>query len=238
MDFTGGTLIELKFHDAVNLDHVRADLAEMKHHDAIVQEVGSNRDILIRIHGNNLTSGKHVAEQLQQKYHKMAVKRIEYIGPQVGESLKEKGGLGLLLALALITLYVAFRFQLKFSLGALLSLVHDVIIVLGVFSFWYLQFDLNVLAAVLSVIGYSLNDTIVVYDRIRENFRKIRKKTNIDIMNISLTQMFGRTVATSATTAMVLVALFFLGGEALHNFSLALLNWYWCRDLLLYLCSG
>ena len=224
MDFTGGTLIELKFDKPVALDTIRSDLATLGHNDAIVQQVGSNEDLQIRVHGSDAKSGQLVANALSKNFNgQVVVKRIEYIGPQVGESLKEQGGLGLLLALGLITLYVAFRFQFKFSIGALLSLVHDVVIVLGVFSFWHLQFDLNVLAAVLSVIGYSLNDTIVVYDRIRENFRKIRKGGNIEIMNISLTQMFGRTVATSATTAMVLVALFFLGGDALHNFSLALL---------------
>ena len=224
LDFTGGTLIELNFNKPVHLEKVRKDLSKMGHGDAIAQQVGSSQDLQIRVHGSNVKSGQDVADQLIKDFNgQVIIKRIEYVGPQVGESLKEQGGLGMLLALALITLYVAFRFQLKFSVGALLSLVHDVVIVLGVFSFWHLQFDLNVLAAVLSVIGYSLNDTIVVYDRIRENLRKIRKGTNIEIMNISLTQMFGRTVATSATTSMVLVALFFLGGDALHNFSLALL---------------
>ncbi len=224
LDFTGGTLIELQFHDAVNVEKVRSDLAKTGHKDALVQQIGSTQSLQIRVRGNDSKSGQQVADTLKQSFNgRLTLKRIEYIGPQVGKSLKEQGGLGLLLALGLITLYVAFRFQFKFSIGALLSLIHDVLIVLGIFSFWHLQFDLNVLAAVLSVIGYSLNDTIVVYDRIRENFRKIRKGSNIEIMNISLTQMFGRTVATSATTAMVLVALFFLGGDALHNFSLALL---------------
>lgn len=224
LDFTGGTLVELKFDQPVNIEKVRDDLAVIGHKDAVVQQVGSSQDLQIRVHGSDVKSGQQVANKLSQDFNgQVVIKSIEYVGPQVGESLKEQGGLGMLLALALITLYVAFRFQFKFSIGALLSLIHDVVIVLGVFSFWHLQFDLNVLAAVLSVIGYSLNDTIVVYDRIRENFRKIRKGSNIEIMNISLTQMFGRTVATSATTAMVLVALFFLGGDALHNFALALL---------------
>ena len=224
LDFTGGTLIELKFPEKTDLNKIRTDLGKMGHGNATVQEIGAANNIVIRTHSNNVQAGEQIANMLNQKLGNSAViKRVEYVGPQVGESLREKGGLGMLLALALITLYVAFRFQLKFSMGALLSLVHDVIVVLGVFSFWKLQFDLNVLAAVLSVIGYSLNDTIVVYDRIRENFRKIRKGGNIEIMNISLTQMFGRTIATSATTAMVLVALFFLGGDSLHNFSLALI---------------
>ena len=224
LDFTGGTLIELKFPEKTDLNKIRTDLSEMGHGNATVQEIGAANNVVIRTHSNNVQAGEQIANMLNQKLGNSAViKRVEYVGPQVGESLREKGGLGMLLALALITLYVAFRFQLKFSMGALLSLVHDVIVVLGVFSFWNLQFDLNVLAAVLSVIGYSLNDTIVVYDRIRENFRKIRKGGNIEIMNISLTQMFGRTIATSATTAMVLVALFFLGGDSLHNFSLALI---------------
>ncbi|MCY4177793.1 MAG: protein translocase subunit SecF [Endozoicomonadaceae bacterium] len=224
LDFTGGTLVQIDFKKTPDLDAIRLELKKLGYHDAVVQQGGTHSDVLIRIHGSSAQSGHQFAEKFKADYGSdIVIQRIEYVGPQVGESLKEHGGLGMLLALVLITLYVAFRFQFKFSLGALLSLIHDVLIVLGVFSFWELQFDLNVLAAVLSVIGYSLNDTIVVYDRIRENFRKIRKGDTIDIMNVSLTQMFGRTIATSATTAMVLIALFFLGGDALHNFSLALL---------------
>ena len=227
LDFTGGTLIELQFKESPLITVVREDLSKLGYSHAVVQQIGASNTLNIRVNGGDQKTTQNLVQQLIQRYpggnQAITVKRTEYVGPQVGESLKEQGGLGLLLALALISLYVAFRFQLKFSFGALFSLIHDVVIVLGVFSFFRLTFDLNVLAAVLSVIGYSLNDTIVVYDRIRENFRKIRQSTSIDIMNLSLTQIFGRTIATSATTAVVLVSLYFLGGDSLHNFSLALL---------------
>jgi preprotein translocase subunit SecF len=151
------------------------------------------------------------------------LRRNEFVGSQVGEELREQGGLGMLLALFMIMVYLAFRFQLKFSLGAVVALVHDVVIVLGVFSLLQIEFDLTVLAAVLAVIGYSLNDTIVVYDRIRENFRIMRKEDNIEVMNASLSQTLSRTLMTSLTTLLVLVALFYFGGEMIHSFALALL---------------
>ncbi|MBE8215631.1 MAG: protein translocase subunit SecF [Endozoicomonadaceae bacterium] len=227
LDFTGGTLIELQFKNTPLIKTIRQDLSQLGYPDTIVQQIGSSNILNIRMTGGDQQLNQNVIQQIIERYpddsDSIMIKRTEYIGPQVGESLKEQGGLGLLLALALITLYIAFRFQIKFSFGALISLLHDVVIVLGVFSFFHLTCDLNVLAAILSVIGYSLNDTIVVYDRIRENYRKLRNIDSISIMNISLTQIFGRTVATSATTAVVLVSLYFLGGDSLHNFSLALL---------------
>ena len=165
-----------------------------------------------------------MSENLAAQYDgKVQVKRVEFVGPQVGDRLREQGGLGMLMALGLVMAYIAFRFQFKFSVGAVTSLAHDAIVVLGVFSFFQLQFDLTVMAALLAVIGYSLNDTIIVYDRVRENFRKMRKGSAIEIINVSLTQTLGRTLATSGTTIMVLLSLFFLGGDMIHNFSVALL---------------
>ena len=168
--------------------------------------------------------GRAVAGLLGQNYDGNVVAvRVEFVGPQVGERLREQGGLGMLFAMLLITLYIAFRFQFKFSVGAILSLAHDVIFTLGLFALLGLQFDLTVMAALLAVIGYSLNDTIIVYDRIRENFRKLRKGDADEVINVSLTQTLGRTLATSGTTLMVLLALFLFGGEMIHNFALALI---------------
>ncbi|MDD7805419.1 MAG: protein translocase subunit SecF [Endozoicomonas sp. (ex Botrylloides leachii)] len=224
LDFTGGTLIELHYDNPVNVSSVRGQLEKHGYTDALVKQSGSANDVLVTIGSDNAALGHRVVSILNaDNQGKVEAKRIEYVGPQVGERLREQGGLGILMALGLVMLYIAFRFQLKFSIGAVTALAHDSIIVLGVFSLFGLQFDLTVMAAILAVVGYSLNDTIIVYDRIRENFRKRRKSDAIEVINVSLTQTLGRTLATSGTTLMVLMALFLFGGEMIHNFSTALI---------------
>ncbi|WP_257284683.1 protein translocase subunit SecF [Endozoicomonas sp. SESOKO1] len=224
LDFTGGTLIELVYDQPVKTADIRDQLATAGYENVVVQEFGSAEDILVRIPGDDPKMGAAVAALLGQNYDgNVAAVRVEFVGPQVGERLREQGGLGMLFAMLLITLYIAFRFQFKFSVGAILSLAHDVIFTLGLFALLGLQFDLTVMAALLAVIGYSLNDTIIVYDRIRENFRKLRKGDTEEIINVSLTQTLGRTLATSGTTLMVLFALFLFGGDMIHNFALALI---------------
>ena len=180
--------------------------------------------MLIRLQGEpDQTLAERVYSVLQSNGDKIELRRVDFVGPQIGEELREDGGLGMLAALAVVMLYVAVRFQFKFALGAVLALVHDVIITMGFFSIFALEFDLTVLAAVLAVVGYSLNDTIIVFDRIRENFRKIRKADPVDVINESMSQTLWRTINTSFTTMLVLLALFFLGGELIHNFSVALI---------------
>jgi len=224
LDFTGGSLVEVGYEQSADLNLVRQQLSAAGYQDAIVQNFGSSTDVLIRLgetHDPKL--GDKVVEVLKADGSAVELRRNEYVGAQVGEELREQGGLGMLLALAMIMVYLAFRFQFKFSLGAVLALVHDVTIVLGFFSIMQLDFDLTVLAALLAVIGYSLNDTIVVYDRIRENFRIMRKGDSLQIMNSSLSQTLSRTLVTSLTTALVLVALLVFGGETIRGFSIALL---------------
>ena len=225
LDFTGGTLVEVGYDQTPDLVAVRGQLQSSGFDDAIVQNFGSDRDVLVRLgQAFNDKVGEEVLAVLQSGSDvNIELRRSEYVGAQVGEELTEQGGLGMLLALAIVMLYVAFRFQLKFSVGAVVALAHDVLIVLGIFSFLKLDFDLTVLAAILAVIGYSLNDTIVVSDRIRENFRKLRKGTPEEIINESLSQTLGRTLVTSITTILVLLALFIFGGELIHGFAFALL---------------
>ena len=224
LDFTGGTLIELVYDQPVRTAEIRAQLGEAGYDNAIVQEFGSARDILVRIPGDDPKMGATVAALLDQNYDgTVSAVRVEFVGPQVGERLREQGGLGMLFAMLVITVYIAFRFQIKFSVGAILSLAHDVLFTLGLFALLGLQFDLTVVAALLAMIGYSLNDTIIVYDRIRENFRKLRKGDTEEIINVSLTQTLGRTLATSGTTLMVLAALFLFGGDMIHNFAVAMI---------------
>lgn len=225
LDFTGGSLVEVGYEQAVNLEDVRQQLRDSGFPEAVVQTFGSSRDIMIRLQvDHDPQLGEKVLAALQAGAEQnVELRRNEFVGSQVGEELREQGGLGMLLALFMIMVYLAFRFQLKFSLGAVIALVHDVVIVLGVFSLLQIEFDLTVLAAVLAVIGYSLNDTIVVYDRIRENFRVMRKENSIEVLNASLTQTLSRTLMTSLTTLLVLVALFYFGGEMIHSFALALL---------------
>jgi preprotein translocase subunit SecF len=225
LDFTGGTLVEVHYSDTVPLDGVRRTLEEGGFARAIVVSFGSDRDVMIRLpKGYSDKDGARLLEQLQQAWTgDVELRRIEFVGPQVGDELREQGGLAMLLALGLVMLYVAFRFQFKFSVGAVVALAHDVLITLGFFSLLAIDFDLTVLAALLAVIGYSLNDTIVVSDRIRENFRKIRKALPIEVINVSLTETLGRTLVTSLTTLLVLVSLAVFGGDMIHGFAVALI---------------
>ena len=224
LDFTGGTLIELTYERPANLGEVREELVRSGFHDAVVQSFGATTDLLVRMPGDDPMLGNKVAEALQKisTDNPATVKRVEFVGPQVGEELRDQGGLGMLLALGGILVYLAFRFQWKFAVGAILSLVHDVIVTMGILSFFQITFDLTVLAAVLAIIGYSLNDTIVVFDRVRENFRVMRKASLIENINISTTQTLLRTVATSVSTLLAIAALLFFGGDNLWGFSLAL----------------
>ena len=225
LDFTGGTLIELSYEQPVALDQVRSKLAGSGFNEAVVQSFGATTDVLVRMPGDDPLLGERIAAVLRggEAGSAVTVKRVEFVGPAVGEELRDQGGLGMLLALGGILVYVAFRFQWKFGLGAVLSLFHDVILVLGVFSLFQISFDLTVLAAVLAVIGYSLNDTIVIFDRIRENFRMLRKAELLENINISTTQTLLRTLATSVSTLLAVGALMYFGGENLWGFSLALL---------------
>ncbi len=227
IDFTGGTLVEVGYKDAVELDDVRAAIQETLFDDAVIQYFGSASDVLIRISPreglNSAAISNEILNKLREAGQSVDMRRIEFVGPQVGDELIEDGGLAMIYALFGILIYVTLRFQMRFSVGAIAALVHDVIITIGFFSVLQLNFDLSVLAAILAVIGYSLNDTIVVFDRIRENFRKIRNKTPIEVVNTSLNQTLNRTIITSLTTLLVLIALFLFGGEIIHSFAAALI---------------
>ena len=225
LDFTGGTLIEVTYSDSADLSSIRSVLAEEGYEGAIVVSFGTDRDVLVRLpDGYSDEQGALMVDKLRSSTD-MAIelRRIEFVGPQVGDELRDDGGIAMLTALGLVMLYVAFRFQIKFALGAVFALAHDVIVTLGFFSLTGLEFDLTVLAALLAVVGYSLNDTIVVSDRIRENLRKIRRAEAIDVINISLTETLGRTLVTSLTTLLVLAALALFGGEMIFGFAVALL---------------
>lgn len=225
LDFTGGTLVEVNYSETADLNAVRATLDEKGFAGAIVVSFGTDRDVLIRLpKGYSDQQGAELLSILQQAYDgTVELRRIEFVGPQVGDELREQGGLAMLLALGLVMIYIAFRFQFKFAVGAVVALIHDVLVVLGFFSVTGMEFDLTVLAALLAVIGYSLNDTIVVSDRIRENFRKLRKIEPVEVINISLSETLGRTLVTSLTTMLVLVALALFGGEMINAFAVALL---------------
>ena len=228
IDFTGGTLVEVGYKESADLNVLRKALTEAGFEEATVQNFGTTKDVLIRIKPQDGVSNAALSDKVLEAANKGATetvdkRRVEFVGPQVGDELAEDGGLAMLYSMFGILIYVAWRFEYKFSVGSVAALFHDVIITLGVFSLFQIEFDLTVLAAVLAVIGYSLNDTIVVYDRIRENFRTLRKDSSEHIMNISLNQTLSRTLMTSITTAIVLVALALLGGEIIHNFSIALL---------------
>ena len=228
IDFTGGSIIEVGYQSAVELEPIRNALESQGFGDAIVQHFGSASEVLIRlvpdVEKDKAELSSEIIGLLQASSDTpIDVRRVDFVGPQVGEELTEDGGLAVLYALIAILIYVAFRFEYRFSLGAVAALVHDVLITLGIFSVLQLDFDLSVLAALLAVIGYSLNDTIVVFDRVRENFRKIRKKTSLEVINISVNQTISRTLMTSLTTLLVLLSLFFLGGEVIHAFAFALI---------------
>ena len=224
LDFSGGTQIEVGYEKPADVSVLRQQLVSAGFESPVVVHFGAETDVLIRLQGEpDQTLAERVYSVLQSNGDNIELRRVDFVGPQVGEELREDGGLGMLAALAVVMLYVAVRFQFKFALGAVLALVHDVIITMGFFSIFALEFDLTVLAAVLAVVGYSLNDTIIVFDRIRENFRKIRKADPVDVINESMSQTLWRTINTSFTTMLVLLALFFLGGELIHNFSVALI---------------
>ena len=225
LDFTGGTLVEVSYSETVDLQGIRDTLGEKGYQGASVVSFGTDRDVLIRLsHGYSDEEGAVLLRILQDNFEGgVELRRIEFVGPQVGDELREQGGLAMLLALGLVMLYIAFRFQLKFAVGAVIALVHDVLITLGFFSITRMEFDLTVLAALLAVIGYSLNDTIVVFDRIRENFRKVRRTEPAEIVNISLTETLSRTLFTSLTTLLVLMSLAIFGGEMINAFAIALI---------------
>jgi preprotein translocase subunit SecF len=228
LDFTGGTLIELSYSQAPELNSVRGTLTEIGFEEFTVQTFGSARDIVVRIPADDTgESGAdlstRVLEALAEDNPDVDLRRVEFVGPQVGQELAEQGGLALLYALFGILIYVSLRFQWRFAVGAVAALIHDVLIVLGFLSLFKMSFDLTVVAAILAVIGYSLNDTIVVYDRLRENFRIKRKGTAVELTNLSINQMLGRTLMTSLTTMAVLIALFYFGGEIIHAFAYTLI---------------
>jgi preprotein translocase subunit SecF len=224
LDFTGGTLIELTYERPADLHNVREELVASGYTEAVVQSFGATTDLLVRMPGEDPQLGTQVADALRKTGadNPVTVKRVEFVGPQVGEELRDQGGLGMLLALGGVLVYLAFRFQWKFAVGAIISLIHDVVVTMGILSFFQVTFDLTVLAAVLAIIGYSLNDTIVVFDRVRENFRLLRKASLIENINISTTQTLLRTMATSISTLLAIVALWIFGGDSLHGFSVAL----------------
>lgn len=226
LDFTGGSLVELEYANAPKVSEVRGALEDKGYSNFVVQQFGTDTSILVRLQQDfDQNLGAKIVTDLKGdgSAGEITLQRSEYVGGQVGEELKEQGGLGLLLALLTIMVYISFRFIFKFSVGAVVALIHDVIITIGAFAVFQWDFDLNVLAAILAVIGYSLNDTIVVFDRVRENFRRFRLETSIQIIDISLTQTLSRTIVTGLTTLLVLVALFLFGGEALKGFATALI---------------
>ena len=225
LDFSGGTVIEVSYESPVSLQSIRNNLQDNGYPDSQVVNFGTNLDVLIKVadQSGNSSVGEDIFNILNNQAIPIELKRVEFVGPQVGDELRDQGGLGMIVALFMILMYVAFRFQYKFALGAVSALAHDVVIILGIFSIFGWDFDLTVLAALLAVIGYSLNDTIVVSDRIRENFRTERVLDPIDLIDLSLNQTLGRTLVTSLTTLLVLFALFIFGGELIKGFSLALI---------------
>lgn len=225
LDFTGGTLVEIGYSEVVTLNDIRDTLKNAGYERVTVVNYGSDTEVLVRL---PKTEDAHIGDRLLETLQKdtkaeLKLRRVEFVGPQVGEELREAGGLAMVLALIAVAGYVALRYQWKFALGAIVSLFHDAIMAVGFFAFFGWDFDLNTLAAVLAIVGYSINDTIVVFDRIRENFRKLRKMPVIEIMNISITETLDRTLATSGITLAVLLSLFLFGGESLRGFSLALI---------------
>ena len=227
LDFTGGYLMELTYAGEADLADIRAALNEEEFDNPLVQNFGTPSDVLVRLplqadaEGGDIRD--RVLEALRARDPTVELLRFDFVGPQVGEELTERGGLAMLIALVLIFVYVMLRFRWKFAAGTISALVHDVIVVVGFFSIFGIGFDLTILAAILATIGYSLNDTIVVFDRIRENFRLMRRGSAVDVINRSINQMLGRTMITSFTTLLVLICLFLLGGETVSGFALALI---------------
>ena len=226
LDFTGGSLVEIGFESEIETELVRNHLVDAGFENGTVQYFGSNRDLLIRVPPTIGQEGAQLSDQIyssiSERFPGASLRQASFVGPAVGDELAEDGGLALLAALIVVMIYILFRFTKLFSIGAVTALAHDVVIVLGVFSFFQWTFDLTVLAALLAVIGYSLNDTIVVSDRIRENFRRLAKRSALDTVNKSLNQTLGRTLVTSLTTLFVLVSLLIFGGEVIRGFASAL----------------
>ncbi|WP_318408196.1 protein translocase subunit SecF [Photobacterium leiognathi] len=228
LDFTGGTLIEVSFKEPANLPLIRESLQKAGFGDAIVQNFGTARDVMVRLQPRDDVKGEVLGNQIidalkEGTAQSVEMRRIEFVGPNVGDELAEAGGMAILIALLCILLYVSLRFEWRLAAGAVMSLAHDIIITVGIFSLLQVEVDLTIVAALLTVVGYSLNDTIVVFDRIRENFRKMRKESPAEIMNNSISQTLSRTLITSGTTLFVVIALFVLGGNMIHGFALALL---------------
>lgn len=228
VDFTGGYTIEVGYEQSADLNSIRNALATADLPDSQVQTFGTSTEVLIRMAPKEGFTGANVSTEVlrvlaEASESEVTMRRVEFVGPQVGEELREKGGLAILAALFGIIVYIWFRFEKKFSVGSVLALVHDVVITVGFFALFQIEFDLTILAAILAVIGYSLNDTIVVFDRIRENFRLLRSQTPAEVMNESINQTLSRTVITSFTTLLVLMSLFVLGGQIIHGFALALI---------------
>ncbi|MGB5305237.1 MAG: protein translocase subunit SecF [Gammaproteobacteria bacterium] len=227
VDFTGGTLVEVGYPAAVDLESVRGALSGSELGQTQAQHFGSSREVLIRIAPQEGKASAQLSEDVLSALHQqdpaVEMRRVEFVGPQVGEELTEQGALAMIYALIGILIYIMVRFQWRFAPGAVIALVHDVLFIVGFFALFQLDFDLTVLAALLAVIGYSLNDTIVVFDRIRENFRRMRKGTAVDVVNTSINQTLSRTLITSFTTLLVVVSLFIFGGEVIHGFALALI---------------
>ena len=227
LDFTGGTLIEVGYQQSADLNKIRNRLTTAGFGDAVVQNFGSSKEVLVRLapreHTTSQSLGDKILAALKEDDADVTMRRQEFVGPQVGDELRDDGGLAMIIALGFILVYVMARFEYRFALGSIAALIHDVVITMGIFSFFQFDFDLTVLAAVLAVIGYSLNDTIVVFDRIRENFRIMRKQDPTNIINTSLNQTLSRTMMTSITTLIVVLAMFFLGGELIHGFAIALI---------------
>lgn len=226
VDFTGGTVIEIGYNEPADVDKIRKQLTEAKY-DAAVQHFGTAKEVLIRIAPQDGVDkskiGDNVFALLKQTNPEILLRRVEFVGPQIGDELRDDGGTAMLLALAGILIYVTLRFEFRFSVGAIIALIHDVLITVGVFSILRIEFDLTILAAILAIIGYSLNDTIVVFDRVRENFLKLRKATTEESVNTSINQTLSRTIVTSLTTLLVLAALFYFGGKIIHGFALAMI---------------
>jgi preprotein translocase subunit SecF len=228
VDFTGGYTIEVGYDQAPSLDTIRGAMAEAEMPDSQVQTFGKSTDVLIRMAPRDDLSSADVSTEVLRVLGSVSdspitIRRVEFVGPQVGEELREKGGIAVLTALFFIIVYIWFRFEKKFSVGSVLALVHDVVITVGIFALFQIEFDLTILAAILAVIGYSLNDTIVVFDRIRENFLLLRSETPTEVMNVSINQTLARTVITSLTTLLVLFSLFLFGGKIINGFALALI---------------
>lgn len=225
LDFTGGTQIEASFEKSVVLKDVRDALAKEGFSESQMQVVsyGSSKDILISIAPDENQTQKALVAKVEKAINGATIKRVEFVGPQVGQELATKGMLAIIVSMLAIMIYIAMRFEYRFAVSSVVALIHDPILILGIFAFYHIEFDLKALAAILAVIGYSLNDTIVVFDRVRENFRNLRKKSSIEVMNISINQTLSRTIMTSALTLFVVVALFLYGGETIHGFALALM---------------